>query len=56
MVKFTKNFCALNHSAPILSAMLKDVLLSRILGTRSSKSPMHFMSLVKLGYSWVDTV
>ena len=48
MVKFTKNFCALNHSTPILNAMLKDCLLSRILGTRSSKSPMLFRSLVKL--------
>lgn len=48
MVKFTKNFCALNHSTPILNAMLKDFLLSQILGTPSSKSPMHFRSLVKL--------
>lgn len=43
-VKFTKNFCSLNDSIPILSAMLKDFLLSQILSTRSSKSPMHFMS------------
>lgn len=48
MVKFTKNFCALNHSTPILNAILKDFLLSQILGTPSSKSPMHFRSLVKL--------